>query len=475
MSRPICGSVNSVGRSSVSRSRRRAPRSRPWAASSLVRQSRRSSSPRCQSRSASSTGDVAAFQAPDDLARAPLCSSSNVVRRSRVTSSTRAPRAPAASSTSIRCARLDDDPRRAAPRRRRARSRSRGRASRAATARASRAAARLERRPAPFEQQHAARAAGARRAARAARGRGAPARGRSARASPACARARPGARRDPGRRGVPPPSGSRRERRRRGRRAGCPARDRPRRRRAPGRPRPRGRPLVRERKQILEAAAAAGEHDHVDRGLRREPARAWPTIPAAAPRPWTRVSATTIRAGGKRVEIAVTRSPRAAASLPVSSPTARGEARQRALALGREEPLGGRAPLEPLERGEVLAEPETLDRGRPERQLALRLVEAPRGRARVRARRPRARGRAGRSGRRSIDAGRQAPVCGSLSVKNTLVPSGVAAELGHLALDPELREAGDVHSDAAVERRHRVDLAVAVLLRFDLRHACRAA
>ena len=51
------------------------------------------------------------------------------------------------------------------------------------------------------------------------------------------------------------------------------------------------------------------------------------------------------------------------------------EARQRALALGREQALGGEDALEPLDRGEVVAEPDPLDRARPEAELALRLVD----------------------------------------------------------------------------------------------------
>ena len=59
----------------------------------------------------------------------------------------------------------------------------------------------------------------------------------------------------------------RRGRRPRGRRAACPARGRWRRRPASGTRRPPGRRLVGEREQILGAAAAAGEHDHVDLGV----------------------------------------------------------------------------------------------------------------------------------------------------------------------------------------------------------------
>ena len=47
-------------------------------------------------------------------------------------------------------------------------------------------------------------------------------------------------------------------------------------------------------------------------------------------------------------------------------------------------------------------------------------------------------------------------------------PARVAAELGHLALDPDRRQPAEPVRDAAVERRDAVDLAVAVLDRLDL-------
>ena len=51
------------------------------------------------------------------------------------------------------------------------------------------------------------------------------------------------------------------------------------------------------------------------------------------------------------------------------------EARQRALALGREQALGGEDALEALDRGEMVAEPDPLDRARPEAELPFRLVD----------------------------------------------------------------------------------------------------
>ena len=51
------------------------------------------------------------------------------------------------------------------------------------------------------------------------------------------------------------------------------------------------------------------------------------------------------------------------------------EARQRALALGREQPLGGQHALEALDRGEVVAEPDPLDRAARKLSSPLRLVD----------------------------------------------------------------------------------------------------
>src|SRR5947207_10274420 len=48
------------------------------------------------------------------------------------------------------------------------------------------------------------------------------------------------------------------------------------------------------------------------------------------------------------------------------------------------------------------------------------------------------------------------------------LPARVPSQLRHLALDPDRRETAEPVRDAAVERRDGVDLAVAVLDRFDL-------
>ena len=57
--------------------------------------------------------------------------------------------------------------------------------------------------------------------------------------------------------------------------------------------------LVAEREQILEAAAAAREHDHVDVRLAAESSDRGDDLRAARG-PWTYVSATSTVAGGKR-------------------------------------------------------------------------------------------------------------------------------------------------------------------------------
>ena len=101
-----------------------------------------------------------------------------------------------------------------------------------------------------------------------------------------------------------------------------------------------------------------------------EIARSASAIAGAARGPWTYVSATSSRAGGKRAVIAASTSFFAAASLPVTSPIASRQARQRSLAAGVEEPFRGELLLQPLERGEVVAEAEALDREGPQPEVA---------------------------------------------------------------------------------------------------------
>ena len=107
----------------------------------------------------------------------------------------------------------------------------------------------------------------------------------------------------------------------------------------------------------------------------RRARRSASTIPGAARGPWTYVSATSTCAGGKRLWIAVSTSRFAAASLPVTSPIRRGQPRQRALPLGREQPFGRELRLQPLERREVRAEAEALDRERAQAEVAALLEQ----------------------------------------------------------------------------------------------------
>ena len=132
--------------------------------------------------------------------------------------------------------------------------------------------------------------------------------------------------------------------------------------------------LVAERQQVLEAAAAAGEDDDVDLGLRADRAQR-------------------LRDGRRRPRALHERlgdehSRRREAGLDGDDDVSLGggvvpgheadparDARQRPLALGREQPFRRELLLQPLERGQVLAQAEALDRERPQPQLALRLEQ----------------------------------------------------------------------------------------------------
>ena len=61
--------------------------------------------------------------------------------------------------------------------------------------------------------------------------------------------------------------------------------------------------------------------------------------------------------------------------MPVTSPIRRGRSGSGALALGREEALGRELRLQPLERREVRADAEALDRERAQAEVAALLVE----------------------------------------------------------------------------------------------------
>ena len=169
-------------------------------------------------------------------------------------------------------------------------------------------------------------------------------------------------------------------------------------------------------------------------------------IAFAANGPCTYVSATTTRAAGKRAVIVVNTSRFAAASFPVTSPIRRGMQRQRPLAL--EHALGGELPLQTFERGEMVAEPEALDRERAHTEVASRFeqlrpsehvhalavdeIEPERVEARARDR----------------DAEARA-VARILEREEDRLPASVASQFGDLAFDPDRREAA-----RASPRRH---------------------
>ena len=133
-------------------------------------------------------------------------------------------------------------------------------------------------------------------------------------------------------------------------------------------------PLVAEREQILEAAAAAREHDHVDAGLRAELAQRVDDALRGA-------RALDVRLGDEHVrrrEAGLDRRDHVALRGGVvagDEPDPARQQRQRALPLGGEEPLGGELRLQPLERGEVRADAEALDRERAHAVVAALLEE----------------------------------------------------------------------------------------------------
>ena len=133
--------------------------------------------------------------------------------------------------------------------------------------------------------------------------------------------------------------------------------------------------FVAEGEEILEAAAAAGEDDRRRRPGCSQRAPIAATISAAARGPCTYVSATSTVAGGKREldrrhDVALR-----GRVVPGHDADAPRQVRQRPLARVGEEALGGEGRLQALERGEVGADAEALDRERAELELAALLVE----------------------------------------------------------------------------------------------------
>ena len=136
----------------------------------------------------------------------------------------------------------------------------------------------------------------------------------------------------------------------------------------------RHRPLVGERQQILDAAAAAGEHDHVDHGVGVE-LRSAAAIRPRAPAPWTTASAIRNRgpAGG---------GPRPSRRRRAWRPRrCRTRARRRAAgtaggACARPRTGPRRQPqAHLLDPAQQLSQPELLDREARKPELALRLPQ----------------------------------------------------------------------------------------------------
>ena len=157
----------------------------------------------------------------------------------------------------------------------------------------------------------------------------------------------------------------------------------------------------------------------------------------------------------------------AAASLPVTSPISRGKRGSGRLRSAAKRPFGRERALQPLERGEVRAEAEALDREHLEPQLAALLVELRAAEdvhalafAQVELERVEL---AARHLRRQARA-----VLGVLEREEDGRPALLAPELRHLALDPQRRQAVQPRCDARVERADAVDLASVDLRRLDL-------
>ena len=225
-------------------------------------------------------------------------------------------------------------------------------------------------------------------------------------------------------------------------------------------------PLVRERQQVLEAAAAAGEDDDVDAARAQIGDRGRDRRRRARP--------LNVGLGDDDVrgrEALDDRRQHVALGGRVVSGDEADEARyarQRPLPIGGEEPLGGELLLPPLERGQVGAQPEPLDRQRAQPEVAP-LLEELRAAEDVdalavdeiepeRVELP----------SRHLDAETRA-VLRILEREEHRRPPRLAAQLRHLALDPDRRQPLEPPRDAAVERTHGVDLAAVDLRGLDLR------
>ena len=133
--------------------------------------------------------------------------------------------------------------------------------------------------------------------------------------------------------------------------------------------------LVAEREQVLEAAAAAGDDDDVDLGRVADRPERLDDRNRARAGPGRRSPRRGSVPAGSEAVIAVRRSRFAAASLPVTSPIRRGRRGRGRLRSAAKRPSAASFCLQPLERREVLAEPEALDREGAQSEVAAGLEE----------------------------------------------------------------------------------------------------
>src|SRR6266545_761677 len=219
-------------------------------------------------------------------------------------------------------------------------------------------------------------------------------------------------------------------------------------------------PLVAEGEQIFEAPSAAGEDDDVDLGSDGDLAQGFTDGDGGArsldvrlgdEKPRRRKAG---RDGRQHV-------PLGGRVVPGHEPDPARDVRELALPLLGEQSFGRELALEALQRREMLTEAEALDRERAEAEVPSRLEEL--GPAEhvdtlavceLEAKRVElaARHRHGQAG----------TVAGILERQEDALPPSLAAELGHLAFDPDGRQAREPARNAAVEGRDRVDTAIAV-------------
>ena len=174
-----------------------------------------------------------------------------------------------------------------------------------------------------------------------------------------------------------------------------------------------------------------------------------------------------MRAGGKRAVIAVSTSRFAAASLPVTSPMRRGRRGSGRLRSGANRPSAASFRFSRSSAARCSPSPKrSIERARSRKSPR---ASNSSGRPKTWTRSPFARSSRSASncprGHRHAEA---RAVRGVLEREEDALPALLAAQLGHLALDPDGRQAREPVADAAVERGHREDPAVAVLDRLDL-------